>query len=63
MAALRSKEGYIGAGRVEVAPYDVICVLRDVSVPFILRPIGDKFTLVSPCYIEGLMDGEAWAMV
>ena len=63
MAGLKSKEGYIGAGRAGVAPRDVICVLRDASIPFILRPVGDKFALVSPCYIEGLMDGEAWEMV
>jgi hypothetical protein len=63
MAVLKSKEGYIGAGRAGIAAHDVICVLRDVSTPFILRPIGEKFALVSPCYIEGLMDGEAWEMV
>lgn len=63
IAALKSKEGFIGAGRASVAPHDVICVLRDASMPFILRPVGEKFALVSPCYIEGLMDGEGWEMV
>jgi hypothetical protein len=63
MSAIKSKDGYIAAGRADVAAQDVICVLRDVSIPFILRPIGEKFKLVSPCYVEGLMDGEAWKMV
>lgn len=64
MAALKSKGGFIGAGRAGTMRGDVICVLRDADVPFILRPVeGGKCRLVGPCYVEGLMDGEAWEMV
>ncbi|KAF8858823.1 hypothetical protein BDZ45DRAFT_689818 [Acephala macrosclerotiorum] len=63
MAALKSKEGYIGAGRASVAPHDVICMLRDASMLFILWRVGEKFALVSSCYIEEPMDGEDWEMV
>ncbi|KAH6714293.1 heterokaryon incompatibility protein-domain-containing protein [Leptodontidium sp. MPI-SDFR-AT-0119] len=64
MCGLKSTEGYIGAGRAGVQLGDVVCVLRDADVPFILRGDGKgRFRLVGPAYVEGLMDGEAWEMV
>ncbi|MCJ1404919.1 hypothetical protein MMC11_008145 [Xylographa trunciseda] len=38
---------------------DVIYVLHGASVPFVLRPRGNAFWLISECYVHGMMDGEA----
>jgi hypothetical protein len=43
---------------------DWICILFGCPVPVVLRPMeGGEFELVSDCYIEGAMSGEAMAML
>lgn len=46
---------------------DLICVVRGLSVPVILRPMeskfgvvdeGDLYTFVGPAHVQGLVDGE-----
>lgn len=38
---------------------DLICAARGLSVPVVLRKVEENsFTLVGPCYIHGIMDGE-----
>lgn len=34
-------------------------------MPVVLRPTSheDYFKVVGECYVEGMMDGEAWALV
>lgn len=58
-------------GRLAVAPAttevgDVICIFYAAHVPYVLRPVGDAgsghFNLLGPCYVHGLMDGEAMKM-
>jgi hypothetical protein len=39
---------------------DVIALLRGGQTPFVLRLIGDYYELVGPCYVLGIMDGEAF---
>lgn len=47
-------------------PGDRICVLGGGEVPFVIRPIsGDAkgmYQLVGECYLDGMMDGEAWTL-
>ena len=40
-------------------PGDVLVVLFGGNVPFILREEGDHHKLVSACYVEGIVHGEA----
>lgn len=45
---------------------DRICVLGGGEVPFVIRPAsGDAkgmYQLVGECYVDGIMDGEAWRL-
>lgn len=47
-------------------PGDRICVLGGGEVPFVIRPTsGDAkgmYQLVGECYLDGMMDGEAWTL-
>ena len=39
---------------------DRICVLVGGEVPFVIRPTGrGTYILAGPCYVDGIMDGEA----
>ncbi|KAF2191188.1 hypothetical protein K469DRAFT_366276 [Zopfia rhizophila CBS 207.26] len=38
---------------------DIVCILLGCSYPVILRPRGDYFEIVSECYIDQYMSGEA----
>lgn len=40
---------------------DKIYVLFGGHTPYLLRNIGDNYRLLAPCYVHGLMDGEAIA--
>ncbi|KAI2624156.1 heterokaryon incompatibility protein-domain-containing protein [Hypoxylon sp. NC1633] len=40
---------------------DIICVLFGASVPVVLRPQGECFTMVGECFVYGMMEGEAVA--
>jgi len=55
MAALKSKKGYIGAGRPSIAPHDVNCVLRDVYIPSI--PTGWRKICSSVYLLHRRTDG------
>lgn len=37
---------------------DIICLILGASVPFLLRPYGNKYIFVGQCYVYGLMNGE-----
>ncbi|KLU90831.1 hypothetical protein MAPG_09357 [Magnaporthiopsis poae ATCC 64411] len=50
--------GKLGRGPVGTRPEDVVCVLRDVRLPALLRRVKDgHHVLVGLCHIPGLMDG------
>ncbi|KAI1868839.1 hypothetical protein JX265_006818 [Neoarthrinium moseri] len=55
--------GYVGVGPSEAQPGDVVCVLLGCYSPLLLRPCYDesarKWKVVGPCYVQGLMAGEA----
>ncbi|PMD41991.1 HET-domain-containing protein [Hyaloscypha variabilis F] len=63
-------------GRLALVPHgssegDVVCVIRGVHIPFVVRPVGQKdsketdanYHLVGECYVHGIMDGEAMPTV
>jgi len=42
---------------------DVVCVLAGSRMPMVLRPAATGFRVVGPCYMHGIMQGEAAAMM
>lgn len=54
--------GARGSTSVYAKPGDIIVVFFGARVPFLLREINGAYRLISDCYIESLMDGEAIEM-
>ncbi|RMY89889.1 hypothetical protein D0861_03957 [Hortaea werneckii] len=57
-------KGRLGNAQTGLQAGDLVTLFPDCSMPFILRPVKDgaeqqSFKLISPCYIHGIMDGEA----
>lgn len=59
----RTRDGYFGYASSEVREGDLVCVLAASTVPVVLRAVGERYLLVSLCFVIGCMDGEAWTMV
>jgi Heterokaryon incompatibility protein (HET) len=38
---------------------DQICIFLGVPIPFVIRRAGDHHILIGPCYVHGMMDGQA----
>ncbi|KAF4636427.1 hypothetical protein G7Y89_g1661 [Cudoniella acicularis] len=55
----QTSNGYLGLGPPLMQEDDLICILSGCSVPFILRREGSHYLLVGPCFVMGIMDGEA----
>jgi hypothetical protein len=59
-----AKKGYIGLGRTDLQPGDLVYILAGGTQPYALRPLPlasrpNTFELIGECYIHGLMLGEA----
>ena len=64
--------GHLGLGPLDVRNGDLVCVIVDGDVPFVIRKAGangsgrfqqqseTQYQLVGECYIHGIMDGEFW---
>lgn len=55
-------EGYIGLAPSNAEPGDKLYVILGCSQPMLLRPLGDassSLQIVGPCYVPGVMFGEA----
>jgi hypothetical protein len=50
--------GYLGIGSRTLVRGDKICVLLGCVVPVILRPQGNRYSLIGECYVHGIMNGE-----
>lgn len=58
----QTTQGYIGTSSSRVQGGDVVAVLLGASVPIVLRPSKeqqDAYQVVGPCYLQGVMFGEA----
>ena len=62
MALFKTTNGYLGNGSQTMQPGDRIAVLDGAAMPFVIRPKGEEFMLIGPCYVEGLSNGEPAAM-
>jgi len=51
--------GYIGQAPCDVQDGDVVGIVAGATTPFVLRSPGNGLRLLSPCYIHGIMKGEA----
>lgn len=53
-------EGYFGMGPKGCTIQDEVCLLKGCASPLLLRPgPGGRYSVVGPCFVLGLMDGEA----
>lgn len=53
-------EGYFGMGPKGCTVQDEVCLLKGCASPLLLRPgPGGRYSVVGPCFVLGLMDGEA----
>jgi hypothetical protein len=55
-----TESGYMGMGSCAVRIGDVIVLVSGMGAPLILRPIGDRYRLITASYVHGVMHGEAW---
>ena len=53
-----TSHGLVGLAPAGVQRRDVIVVAFGASTPFVLRPVGDAYTLVGDAYVHGVMHGE-----
>jgi hypothetical protein len=58
-----SDKWYVGLAPESAEEGDLICILLGGQTPFVLRQAGDHYTLIGPCYVHGIMDGEAMEQV
>ena len=56
---ITTEKGLVGMAPDWVQREDRVCILLGSSLPVLLRPAGDHYILVGPCYIHGIMFGEA----
>ena len=55
----QTSSGRLGLGPGDMREGDVVAVLFGGAWPFILRPEIGHYRMVGPCYLEGIMHGEA----
>ena len=58
-SVFQTASGSLGLGPRGIRQDDLVCVLQGSSVPVILRKVNSHYIHVGPCFILGLMDGEA----
>jgi hypothetical protein len=56
----KTRGGYIGAGSHAIRSGDLVMLIPGLNCPMALRPIGEKYYLVAPLYVHGMMNGEVW---
>ncbi len=59
LAWFRTEKGYLGQGDAGVQSGDVVVILHGLRVPLILRRQEEFWAVVGPCYVAGIMVGEA----
>jgi hypothetical protein len=58
-----TKQHYMGLTTQGTLPGDLVCVLAGCDFPVVLRRDGEMYRHVGPCFVHGLMNGEAAGMV
>ena len=58
---IKTREGYIGLAPQNAQLGDQVCVLLGCNLPMLLRSTSkSQYQVVGPCYVHGLMNGEAF---
>jgi len=56
-----TRKSFVGAVPHMTLPQDVVAIPTSAEKPYILRERNDgSFQIIGPCYIHGIMGGEAW---
>jgi hypothetical protein len=58
---LITSSGYLGWGPLEMRRSDHICIVFGCDTPIVLRKFDSHFIHIGPCYVLGIMHGEAVA--
>ncbi|KIX09745.1 uncharacterized protein Z518_00826 [Rhinocladiella mackenziei CBS 650.93] len=58
-ARFTTSSGMIGIGPEAMALNDALCVLCGTDVPFVVRRLGNSYSLIGECYVRDIMHGEA----
>ncbi|KAI1307194.1 HET-domain-containing protein [Xylaria venustula] len=53
-------QGYAGLVPDTAKDGDKICILQGFNVPYVLRQVGEHYTLIGDAYVHGIMFGEAF---
>jgi hypothetical protein len=59
----QTASGYLGLGPRGMRRDDLVCVLPKNSVPIFLQKVDLHYIHVGPCFVLGLMDGEAKGLI
>lgn len=57
--AFWTSDGYLGWGPPGMKESDHVCVIVGCDVPVVLRRIDDHYIHIGPCWVLGIMNGEA----
>jgi len=56
---ITTHSGKLGYGIRTILEDDTIAIVRGCNIPLVLRPYQEGYKYIGPCYIDGLMFGEA----
>jgi hypothetical protein len=58
-----TSSGYLGLAPRNLLPGDLICAVQNFSLPMLLRKQESHYVHVGPCFVLGLMNGEAEKLI
>jgi hypothetical protein len=56
-ALFETEDIQLGVARLSIQPGDQVVLFLGGRMPFVLRPVGDKWRLIGVCYVYDIMDG------
>jgi len=58
-----TSSGFLGTAPPNLHPGDFVCLVDQCSFPVILHKVNSHYLHIGPCFVLGLMNGEAAKMV
>lgn len=56
-----TEKGHLGLAPEHVQTGDLVIIMMGSQVPLVLREVQQHYVFVGDAFIDGVMDGEAWA--